>query len=136
MAKSGNIKMSRAYEVVQPANEVAYPIAVVDWERLIERIERCSENSFSFSSVFWGLLGLSASGGLSALSLHASLSPVPWVPAVFCWCLCAIFGISAAICHFLSRSYQAQRAYQISMVVEHMRDMARRFQRNEPPLDV
>jgi len=62
------IRIAREHLVLEPKPEEALPVSVVDWNKMMNRLETIQDNSPWYEAIGWACLGFAGSSFLSLVS--------------------------------------------------------------------
>ena len=64
-----SFEISKEFEIIVPEKEKAYPISILDWEKLKTKVKRLSNESNIFHTVGTTLLGFAGSALIGAVTI-------------------------------------------------------------------
>jgi hypothetical protein len=121
------LTISHPYEVVTPAQEIAYPIPKADWEHIKKRIKRLKFDTPIYQNIGSCLLGIGAS---SLICAYTYPQPIP-VTSTFTYYSLLVVGfvclIVGGICWAFDCSLKKIKKTECNDIIEEM-------EANEPPL--
>ena len=118
------------FELVTRPREIAYPIAISDWEFLKQKVSEIEDSSSLFKTIGSVLMGVAGSALLATLTLQESISSVI---SVVCWIIGFVCLGVAGLCYLFDNKYNKNRLSGSKQnVLDQMNKLERQFQSSAP----
>jgi hypothetical protein len=138
---SGSVRIAQSFEVMQPPpGEQVLPVPLHEWERIMNRVEKCGDSSQVFDSIGWTCLGVGASALLAGVTFPFSVDFVRRDAAGnetvnlagvltvgFCFFLAVACLVAGAVSLLYARRHRTDRADRRADIVDDMRLTRDRF---------
>ena len=131
--------VSHDLTVTRPAAELGITVSAAEWEKLMKRIEECTNRGFDYGSIMWGCIGLAAGALFATVTFPFG---VEWVrqpaggPNVFAIVVEILMsslviggGLGAALAVLFGRRHREDKAKLTAWVLQ---DMAHHRDKHRP----